>query len=276
MPQRLFVVLAALLLSACSTLPTVEIRQHSAQALAQAQGWQGLVLQTLDFRLQAFKPIEPAKSPELTIYLEGDGLAWISPRQPSDDPTPIDPVALRLALAHPNGQAVYLARPCQFLDAAKPACPQGLWTHARFASVVVDNLDEAITLLKTRHGAERLTLVGYSGGAALSLLLAARRDDVVRIVTVAGNLDHQQWTTHHRVSPLSGSLNPAELRAQLFQIDQIHLVGERDSIMPPALATTFVAGYPPSHKAKVVTLPGYDHHCCWAEHWADIWRQRVH
>jgi hypothetical protein len=41
-------------------------------------------------------------------------------------------------------------------------------------------------------------------------LVAARRHDVVRLVTVAGNLDHLAWTTLHGVSPLTGSLNPAD------------------------------------------------------------------
>ncbi|GAB2181920.1 hypothetical protein DLREEDagrD3_21430 [Denitratisoma sp. agr-D3] len=49
-------------------------------------------------------------------------------------------------------------------------------------------------------GARRLTLVGYSGGAAA--LLAARCSDVVRLVTIAGNLDHRAWTRYHHITTL--------------------------------------------------------------------------
>jgi len=39
--------------------------------------------------------------------------AWLAVPRPSQDPTPVDPLALRLALVQPTGNAAYLARPCQ-------------------------------------------------------------------------------------------------------------------------------------------------------------------
>ena len=38
-----------------------------------------------------------AGSPLLTLYLEGDGRAWASRYRLSSDPTPVNPLALRLA-----------------------------------------------------------------------------------------------------------------------------------------------------------------------------------
>lgn len=274
MPVRLrplLPLLGAVLLAACSAIPSPVERRQQAAELAKTQHWQALQLQAGIFRLQAYAPRK--RSAELTIYLEGDGLAWLNNHQPSPDPTPVDPLALRLALAQPSGNTAYLGRPCQYLGVSQPPCQQLYWTGARFAEDVVHSLDQAVGQLKTRAGAQRLVLVGYSGGGALALLLAARREDVTRVVTVAGNLDHAAWTQHQRVSPLLGSLNPASLRSRLADVEQLHLVGEQDRVMPPRLAEAFVAGYPTGHRAQLRVLPGYDHHCCWAQDWAQVWQQ---
>lgn len=211
----------------------------------------------------------------MTLYLEGDGFAWVNSNQTSHDPTPLDPLALRLALAQPSGAAAYLARPCQYLGSDQPSCRQRYWTDARFAEDVVASLDQTADQLKQRVGAQRLVLVGDSGGGALALLLAARRGDVAGVITVAGNLDHAAWTQHHRVQPLQGSLNPAALRPRLAELPQVHLVGAPDRVMPAALAQEFVAGYSRSNQASVRVLEGYDHRCCWAENWAQLWRQNA-
>lgn len=274
MPVRLsprLPLLGAVLLAACSATPSPVERRQQAAELAKAQNWQALQLQAGIFRLQAYAPQK--RSAELTIYLEGDGFAWLNARQPSADPTPLDPLALRLALAQPSGNAAYLGRPCQYLNGDLPPCQKRYWTDARFAEEVLDSLDQAVGQLKTRAGAQHLVLVGYSGGGALALLLAAQRKDVTRVVTVAGNLDHVAWTQHHRVSPLLGSLNPATLRSRLAGVEQLHLIGAQDRVIPPPLVEAFVAGYPAGNRAQVRVLPGYDHRCCWAQDWAQVWQQ---
>ena len=270
-PGCLLPLLATLLLTACTSVPSPEARRQQAAALAHEHHWQALQLQAGIFQLQAYAA--QRKSEELTLYLEGDGLAWLNSQQPSFDPTPLDPLALRLALAQPNGNAAYLGRPCQYLGTNEQPCQQRYWTGARFAEEVVHSLDQAADQLKARAGAQRLVLVGYSGGGALALLLAARREDVVRVVTVAGNLDHAAWTDHHRLTPLRGSLNPAQMRTRLAGVEQIHLLGEQDRVIPLELGEAFVAAYPPAHRAQVRVLPGYDHRCCWVADWPRLWQQ---
>jgi dienelactone hydrolase len=261
------------LVAACASFPSPDERRQQASVLAQRQHWQALQLQAGIFRVQAYAP--SARSEELTIYLEGDGFAWLNSRQSSADPTPLDPIALLLALAQPSGNAAYLGRPCQYLDADREPCQKRYWTDARFAEEVVHSLDQAAEQLKVRAGAQRLVLIGYSGGGALALLLAARREDVARVITVAGNLDHAAWTRHHRVTPLQDSLNPADLRPALAMRQQVHLVGSLDRVIPPELAAAFVAGYPAGNHALVKVMEGYDHHCCWADNWAQLWRQNT-
>ncbi len=60
----------------------------------------------------------------------------------------------------------------------------------------------------------------------------AKRDDIAKVITVAGNLDHDFWTTYHHISPLTGSLNPVNYTKRLKKIPQYHLIGSDDKIMP--------------------------------------------
>lgn len=258
-------------LTACSILPTGKERHAKADALADSAGWQRMALYIRPFELVTYQPAQATQADVLTIYIEGDGLAWLDASTPSADPTPSDPLALRLALAHRGGPAVYLARPCQYVDAARTGCAQRYWTHARFAEAVVQASDEAVTQLKQRFAAQQVVLVGYSGGGAVAALVAARRTDVVHLVTVAGNLDHRAWTAHHRVRPLTESLNPADVADRLTSIPQTHWLGGQDRVIPLALARQWLAALRGSGNAQLRVVDTFDHHCCWAEHWPALY-----
>jgi len=263
-------------LAGCASIPSGPERLAAATNLARAQGWAEQVLQTETFALMAFAPApssSDASKPteELTIYIEGDGLAWLNATDPSTDPTPRTPVALQLALAQPQGAAAYLARPCQFVGTETPRCAPRYWTGSRFAPEVLRAMDSAVTQLKQRAGAKRVVLAGYSGGAALALLLAARRDDVAAVLTIAGNLDHRAWTELHRVSPLSGSLNPANEISRLRYVPQWHWVGARDSNTTESLARQWVQSLGADAQAMLVVVPEFTHTCCWAEAWPMLW-----
>lgn len=262
----------ALLLSACVVIPTPSERRAHADALAASHGWRAERLPAGQFELLAYLPPAIRKGTELTIYLEGDGFAWMDASTPSPDPTPRDPLALRLALQQPEGNAAYLGRPCQYVDAQPGACPQRYWTEARFAPEVLAASNQAIDALKARFAAQQLILVGYSGGGAIAALLAARRDDVERLITVAGNLDHRAWTRHHRVTPLTGSLNPADAPTKLQGLRQTHFAGGADRTMPAALVTAFAARFPAAQRPVVNVLPDFDHQCCWEREWPALWR----
>lgn len=261
------------LLAGCVGLESVAERTAHADALAAAKGWQRLQLPVASMELVSYVPRSPEPAPVLTVYIEGDGLAWVSSNRPSLNPTPRNPLALQLALAQPQGNAAYLARPCQYLQASPGACQQGYWTDARFAETVIAASDAALDQLKQRFAAQELQLIGYSGGAAVATLLAARRDDVVGLITVAGNLDHQHWAELLRLSPLLRSLNPAQVRDRLRGLPQWHLAGGRDRVIPPIIAQQFVAGLPEPALARVQVLDGFDHNCCWVAQWPRLWSE---
>ena len=263
-------VLAVLaVLAACAGVPPHASREQTASTLAASAQWQPLQLNTRSFSLAAWAAPAAAASPGglLTVYIEGDGLAWISSSSASDDPTPLDPVGLRLALAQPSGAVAYLARPCQYSGRQDPRCDQADWTGQRFSAAVIDASDQAIDQLKARAGATRLVLVGYSGGGAVATLLSEQRHDVGALITVAGNLDPAGWTRLHRVTPLAGSLDPMLQRHRLAALAQWHFVGGDDRNMPVQLAQGFAQGLP---EAKVVVVDGFGHQCCWARDWAGL------
>lgn len=265
--------LLAFLLSACAVVPTPAERRIHADELAVAHGWQAESLAAGQFELMTYVPRVILRRERLTIYIEGDGLAWLDSMTPSSDPTPRDPLALRLALVQTEGNAAYLARPCQYGNARQDGCSERYWTDARFAPEVVAASSLAVDRLKARFGAQQLTLVGYSGGAAIAALLAARRSDVSDLVTVAGNLDHRAWTTHHRVTPLSRSLNPADDIGQLGGVRQMHFVGLADRIVPSWLTLKFIERFSWTQQPVVKQMEGFDHVCCWAHIWPELLRE---
>lgn len=258
--------------SGCATIPSPEERRVIADSLAVGHDWQAGVLPVDGFDLVAYAPRRIQAADTLTVYIEGDGFAWVTGVRPSSDPTPRDPLALRLALAQPFGNAAYLARPCQYVDAARSGCRQRYWTGSRFAAEVVHAESLALDSLKRRFGAQRLTLVGYSGGGAIAALLAARRGDVERLITVAGNLDHRAWTAHHRILPLAGSLSPSDETEALRGVRQWHFAGDKDMVIPPGLAKGYAQRFPVGAQPVVQVESGFDHRCCWAESWPRLYR----
>jgi len=264
---RLFTVLCLTVLGACSSVPSHESRVKNAQALAAAQHWQPLQIPGgLDVMAWVKPDLQPGQP--LTVYIEGDGLAWLTATLPSADPTPITPVALQLAVAQPGGNAAYLGRPCQYVKDAR--CAPILWTSQRFAPPIIDSMNHALDVLIEQAGTQGVVLVGYSGGAAVTALLAERRTDVVGWITVAGNIDHRAWTRFHRISPLRESLDPMGNPDALRTLPQVHFAGDEDATVPPVLTQQFAAAIAPD---TVQVEPGFDHHCCWQQAWPQLFRQ---
>ena len=262
--------LTVLLLNSCiSTNP--DQRRLQSSKIATDAGWQRVTLNAGMFSMAAFLPANNSHADTLTIYIEGDGLAWINSSTPSFDPTPIDPLALRLAMLDTTGGAVYLARPCQYVSGDdRRGCEKKYWTSHRFAPEVIEASNIAVNQLKARYASSNVRLVGYSGGGAVAALVASRRDDVIQLVTVAGNLDHVTWTKQHRISPLSGSLSPVDAVNQLENIPQRHYVGGKDTVIDVLITQSYVDRFPANKKPAISVIPTFNHHCCWSLIWPDV------
>jgi len=259
------------LLSACTAPASVMQRMSSADLLAEAHGWQRVSLVNEPLPVVAYLNPGWRRVSQLAVYIEGDGFAWASSDTPSDNPTPNRPIALMLALRDGMNGAVYLARPCQFVAAIEATrCDVAHWTRERFSGEIVAVMQQALDELKRLGAAQDIHLIGYSGGAAIALLMAAQRTDVSKVTTVAGNLDIEAWTRHHRVSPLQGSLNPADFSSRLGTLNQLHFVGSKDRIVPPGIAQSYAARFPHAQRPRVIVIDGFDHECCWVERWPQL------
>lgn len=237
--------------------------------LARKAGWSWESL--TGGRFQVAAAVAPSiPSSRLVVYLEGDGFAYVRPSQPSHDPTPSDPVALRMALAHPAGKAnlAWLGRPCQYLSS--PGCESAYWTNLRYSPEILNSISAAIDQLKSRSHAKDVVLVGYSGGGAVAVLLAARRNDVHSVVTAAANLDLAFWTQHYGLAPLTGSLDPADLAASLRTLPQTHFTGAQDTAVGTEVVRSYLRHLPAEAPARLVEVPGFTHACCWARDWASL------
>lgn len=268
MPLRLLrpaLVAGLLALSACGGGDDLGARLGHAAAVARSGDLRAGTVAGGPFTIAAYHRINQPMAP-VTVYVEGDGAAWASRRRLSDDPTPREATGLRLAARDPGANVLYLGRPCQYGGAATDAaCHPRLWSSHRFSDEVVTAMDAALDAALARFGGRGVHLTGYSGGGAIAALLAARRDDVLSLRTVAGNLDHAAVNRRHGVSPLSGSLNAIAVAGRLARLPQVHFAGAEDDVVPPAIAQGFAAAAGPCARAAVV--PGVSHGLGWAARW---------
>ncbi|WP_428245584.1 alpha/beta fold hydrolase [Ferrovibrio sp.] len=231
------------------------------------------LINTQGFDIVAYYRQGAPNDPRLAVFIEGDGVAYISRYQRAYDPTPEKPVALQLAARHPAPNILYLARPCQFTGGNKARnCDSAYWTSHRFAPEAITAMNQALDTYLRHSGAREVTLYGYSGGAMVALLLAGQRRDVAAMVTVAGMLDHQAWTSHFGDTPLYGSRNSLEVADALRRLPQRHFIGDRDKQVPPGLTAPFLRRIGLRPEAFITELRDTDHDCCWADLWPQLSR----
>lgn len=261
---RLAGVLLLALLGGCAA-ESLQLNEQ-AEARAEAAGMQRALVQTDGFVLTSFYRITRADQP-LTVYIEGDGFAWRTRTQPSLDPTPRKAVGLALATADPASNVLYLARPCQFTPmSANPQCTMAYWTGKRFAESVIAAMNQAVSHYAKRVPGQPIHLVGFSGGAAVAALIAARRDDVVSLRTVAGNLDMDEVNRIHRVSAMPESLNAIDVAPRLSGLAQVHYSGGDDTVVPLDIAQRFIKASG-GRCVHVHLVPGLAHDGDWQRLW---------
>lgn len=238
------------------------------------RGFERSTLRVKGFELLVYKNAAPFVTGGISsdsalamhIYLEGDGSPWRYRTVIMPDPTPRNPLMLRL-MALDEQPSVYIGRPCYNGTSRDSGCDNKLWTSGRYSSQVVDSMAAAIGVLIERYRPDEIRLFGHSGGGALALLLARQIPLVTHVVTIAGNLDTDAWTEHHGYTPLYSSINPAKQPRLRSEVKQWHLLGGRDAVIPAQIIKPFVASQP---AASGFLYSGYDHGCCWINLWPTV------
>ena len=255
--------LVIILSSGCSSKYAPMKRQQNADQFSMAGGMIKQKIATENFILTTYQRFnDKADDKELVVYIEGDGMAWVSRSQLSANPTPVNPVALELASLDNRPNVLYIARPCQYLwPESTTGCSSEYWSNKRGSEEAIIAINEVISIVKNRENVPTIKLIGYSGGGAIAAIISARRDDVVKLVTVSGNLNYQLFTNIHNLSPMTDSVNPIAISKKIRSIPQIHYVGADDKIVPEQIARSF------SDRVEVVKGVTHD---SWPEVWKDI------
>lgn len=261
--------LFTVLLFGCATLPVFRDRASIADDIAGKAGFSKEYVKAGSFTLLTYHRFNKS-SDKIRIYIEGDGKAWETKHRLSDDPTPSNPVALRLAALDPADNIIYIARPGQYSASGVGDCDVKYWSGRRFAPEVVGSMDRVIDILKEKSGAKYLELIGYSGGAAIAVLVAARRSDVIALRSVSGNLNTKAWCDYHHVSQLDGSMNPMDVAQKVAHIPQRHFVGSADKIVPVAIAESFVKMEGDKNYERITIVDGVSHNDGWCKRWHDL------
>ena len=258
---------AVFFLTGCSESAPFARYLHTAD-IAAKHHFKKELFESNSFSIMVYSRID-SPGDDINIYIEGDGLAWINRNRVSTDPTPRNPVALKLATTDSAMNVVYIARPCQYVLATGNGrnCEKSDWTSGRFSERVVESVNEVLSAIKNESRSSGINLIGYSGGGAIAVLVAARRNDIKSLRTLAGNLDHDQFCRFHNVSAMHESLNAIDKAKAIAQIPQIHFVGAEDKTVPREIAENFVKAQGPGACAEVVSVKDVSHGKGWETTW---------
>jgi hypothetical protein len=254
-----FAALGAALLCGCAN------PGRRADALAASLDFSKQIESGSGFRHVVYRNARPIRDGILHVYIEGDGTPFWQRDIVATDPTPSNPLMLRL-MALDSTRSIYLGRPCYFGLYRDQGCSAALWTLRRYGPEVLDSMAAVLRAETDKAGASRVALFGHSGGGTLAVLLAQRVNAVTSVVTIGANLDVAAWCALHHFTPLLGSLNPADLGPGRMGLETLHLVGQDDSNTPPSLVQSAAR----ERGESVRVFAHFDHRCCWSSVWPEI------
>lgn len=259
----------AALLSGCYADHPV-MRDDSAKRTALSVFMIPRDITTDNFQIQTFERVYQKGQPA-TLYIEGDGLYTVSApaKVISDNPTPTDPVALRLAAQDSGQNVLWAARPCQYNKGWRggKTCPADYSGSKKFAPEVIDTYNQVLDNMKAYYGIPSFDIVGYDGGAAIAVILASQRGDITSVRTVAGNLDNDAMADLAALPHSTESLNAKDFAAGIANIPQRHFIGKMDTVTPPAVYNSFAQAAGQGPCLNVTLVDRADHQGGWVEQW---------
>lgn len=259
--------IAALALQGCKT---ITYGQNPA-TIGELYGFRKVLVKGGDFWITTYQKITNKHKPYV-FYIEGDGAAFNGKYVVSRNPTPRRQMLIKLAAMDDRPNVVYIGRPCQYTPMdLNPKCNMQYWTDKRLSDDSVQSMNDVINSINNNH---KFSLVGFSGGGGIAVLIAARNYMTKDIITISGNLDHVAFTTYHNVTPMIGSLNPIDYAKQVKHIPQLHISGGKDTIIPPFIADKFVQKAS-SSCVKQQIFKDISHNHGWNKIWEYVFNQPV-
>lgn len=205
---------------------------------------------------------------EATVYIGSLNRGLVNVKEVTPDPTPYNPVGLKLAALDKSENLLYIGPPCTYFTyEALDNCPHRYFIKQRFAPEVIDSYSEILDKYRARYDLKGFHLVGYGSGGAIAALLAKKHPEVLSLRTVAGVVDTDVATRLAEKPKYEGSLNPAEESYMLGVIPQNHFIGSLDQEVPPAVVHSYVDSMGPSRCVRTTMVQGASHNDGWVERW---------
>lgn len=261
-------------LSACEMM-SMNDKNIAADRIARPAFMVERFIETKMFDLQAWERMHQ-RGGDAVIYIEGDGQHWENNKDQAykifdEGPTPGNPVALHLASRDLSKNVAYLARPCQYIyKPESKGCSSYYWGTRRYSREVIKAYNEALDQIKGLYGIKNFHVVGFDGGAVIASYLAAERNDVNTLRTVAGNLNHPYVTAEKGMDPLTGSLNVLDIASQLKDVPQIHFIGGADEMITPGVYHSYRQAMGQSSCVHYSLIQDASHYLGWVEKWPDL------
>ena len=260
---------SALVLAGCQNIP--EYQRETARRTALPVFMIPRIVPAEPFTLQAYERVHK-KFDTAVLYIEGDGEGYSSPTDLNLNNTPADPIALRMAAQDGRPNVIWLGRPCQYHTKYmnKDDCPAVFTADGKFSEAVLEGYNRALDNIKAYNDVTNFEIVGWDGGAAIATILAAQRNDIVSLRTVAGNLDTKTTAYLNKVEAPTHSLNPVDYASKLTAMPQRHFIGKLDHVEPPAVYSSFAQAMGPTSCNAVSLIDDADHEHGWVEQWKTL------
>ncbi len=233
--KKIATLLMVFILAGCSGIPRTP------------DGFQARDVQTEHFSILTWESNELKTGKTIRFYIEGNG-----------NPTPNEPMALKLAVKDPYINVIALSRPCQYSQ--NSLCKnEDIWSRQQYNPEVMRELEEVVVYYIQKYKAPDVEFVAYDGGAPVAFHLAQQLGRVNKIVTIAGILDTTAYANQNNLPPFVNARNPIDSAKKISQIPQIHFVGGKDRQTTHAMAERFVSKLQNPKLALVKIAPDMGH-----------------
>ena len=276
MKKTALTALALLTLSACTSNGDISLtnpldslnyfKEESAKRIAAPVFMLPRTIKANEFNLKSYERVHEKGEPVI-LYIGRD-----SHHTGLSSPESRNPVGLRLAAQDAMTNVIYLAQACQYVG-DHDDCPSEYMDEKRQSPEVIAAFNTALNNIRGYHNVSGFHVVGYDGGAVIAAVLAAQREDVLSLRTVAGILDTQCYV-HSDNPPHSGqSLSAVDIAPQLANTPQHHFIGQIDEQVPPAIYHSFEQAMGESTCTHMTIVPDASHEDRWVEQWKQLRRK---
>lgn len=264
---------AAGLLTGCLTMYPA-MREETARRIAMPVFMYHRIINSQPFEIKAFERVHQEGEIAHLYIAEGNG-PWNTETR-ALDPTPKNPVSLKLASKDGYENVIYLGQPCQYLSSFDGTqCDKKYWTTHNFSPEIIDAYNSAIEEIKVRYRIPEFHIMGHDTGGTIATILAATRGDILSLRTVNGVLDTDAYANIHGFESSESSINPAYLADKLKYVPQRHFVGRDDRKGANAVHHSYEQNIKDQNCLSVTFVDDATHDDGWESRWPTMMNETV-